>query len=164
MSIEIEEDIEETKIYLAAPIVNIPDEWKTRIEEVYRMLDCIFYDVYYPAKHGVPNAWGMSMEEWSKCIFALDVVAINNSDWVVVCDFGRENTAGTAWEAGYAFGVGKKILVIKMAEDGKNYSVMMNGGSSNSISYKEFINLKDKENVFKLFVERGRLQPKEVFN
>ena len=152
------------KIYLAAPIVGISDDWKNKIATVRQILKYTFKNVYDPSEHGVSNAWGMTMEEWSKCIFALDVVAIDNCDWVVVCDFGRDNTAGTAWEVGYAFGKEKKILIIKMADDSTNYSVMMNGCSSNSISFEKFINQKAFDDISNLFVERGRLQAEEVFN
>ena len=150
---------EKLKIYIAAPIVGIPDDWKDQISSV-----CFYCkyagEVYNPAEHGVPNAWGMTMEEWSKCIFALDVVAIDNCDWVVVCDFGR-STAGTAWEAGYAFGKGKKILIIQM-KPYVEYSVMMNGCSSNSTTYLDFcVNSKD---VSEFFVERGRLASEVTYN
>jgi len=132
------------KIYLAAPIVNISKDWKEKIANVKKaFVESVhnFY-VYDPVDHGVPNAWGMTMEEWSKCIFALDVVAIDDCDWVVVCDFGRQMTSGTSWEAGYAFGKGKKILIIRMnEEDATDYSVMMNGCSANAMSYSEFMKI-----------------------
>lgn len=71
---------------------------KIDINAIIALLKKHFGDdnVYNPAEHGVPNAWGMNMTEWSRCIFTLDVVAIDNADWIVVCDFGRSGTAGTA--------------------------------------------------------------------
>ena len=160
-------------VYLAAPIVNISEEQKEKIECVESYLnhmDCNGNrcNVYNPSKHSVPNAWGMNMDEWSKCIFALDVVAMDNADWIVVCDFGRQMTSGTAWEAGYVFGRGKKILVIRMNNDDDNkncsteYSVMMNGCSSNSIDYnyiKSIVYSCDQSYSFgDVFVERGRIK------
>ena len=151
-------------IYLAAPIVGITEEQKEKISNVISYLSK-YNDInlYNPSDHGVPNAWGMSMEEWSKCIFALDVVAIDGCDWVVVCDFGRHMTGGTSWEVGYAFGKGKKIFAVRMGDDdSSDYSVMMNGCYSNYVSYHDLITtnyyLED------LLVERGRLRQDITFN
>lgn len=141
-------------IYVAAPIVGIDKQAKMKITLVKQILEqkdkIVLYD---PSENGVPNAWGMSMEEWGRSIFTLDVKGIDQSDWIVVCDFGRSGTAGTAWECGYAFGQGKKVLVIQMSED-TDYSVMMRGCSSNYCTYDEFI---DKDDPLKFMVERGRI-------
>ena len=155
------------KVYLAAPIVGA-DEVVTfevgQVKGVFKFFENNNeMELYDPKEHGVPNAWGMSMSEWARCIFALDVVAIDNADWVVVCDYGRKGTAGTAWEAGYAFGKGKKVLIIEMADEDTDYSVMMRGCCANYISLNEFLNLSVKDTM-KLFVERGRLTQKETLN
>lgn len=153
--------MEKIKIYIAAPIVGIPQDWKEKINCVMdKLKEAAFLKIYNPAEHGVPNAWGMTMEEWSKCIFALDCVAIDDCDWVVVCDFGREMTAGTAWEAGYAFGKDKKIFIIRMAENEDNYSVMLNGCSANAINYMDFISARINEEFMDFFTERGKLKEK----
>lgn len=170
-------DLNNLKLYIAAPIVNISDSWKAKINCVINCFKDVGISVYNPAEHGVPNAWGMTMTEWSKCIFALDIVAIDNCDWVVVCDFGRDGTAGTAFEAGYAFGKNKKVLLIYMNDDKTNYSVMMNGCCSNSTSYDDLLSQycdacayddinkeKTKKFMDSLFIERGRLQQDIVFN
>lgn len=155
------------KVYFAAPIVGVTDKAKEEINEIRRTFEILAEDgklsFYDPKAHGVPNAWGMSISEWARCIFALDVVAIDNSDWVVVCDYGRKGTAGTAWECGYAFGRGKKVLIIEMEEEETDYSVMMRGCCANYISKKDFFDT--GYNYFmNLFVERGRLEQKEVLN
>lgn len=154
-------------IYLAAPIVGLSDETILEIEKIkqkFRVLNgrCLI-GYYDPKEHQVPNAWGMSMSEWARCIFALDVVAIDNADWVVVCDYGRKGTAGTAWEAGYAFGKDKKILIIEMSETDTDYSVMMRGCCSNYCTKEEFIGAPIDE-ISKFFVERGRLKQEKEFN
>lgn len=153
------------KIYIAAPIVGVEESWKKQIDTVKnRLYKSELFDIYDPTKHGVPNAWGMNMEEWSHCIFTMDVVAIDNCDWVVVCDFGRENTSGTSWEAGYAFGKNKKILTIRMYDSEVHYSVMMNGCCSNYINYSSLLLIESDELLLKLFTERGRNQPDTVFD
>lgn len=157
-------------VYIAAPIVGLQPEIEQEINEIKHTFSEMdkygkisFYD---PKEHGVPNAWGMSMNEWARCIFTLDVVAINNADWVVVCDYGRKGTAGTAWEAGYAFGRGKKVVIIEMTETDADYSVMMRGCCSNYITKKDFRFLSTSyDNLINtLFVERGCLMQKETLN
>jgi len=157
-------------VYIAAPIVGLQPEMEKEINEIKHTFSEMdkygkisFYD---PKEHGVPNAWGMSMDEWARCIFALDVVAIDNADWVVVCDYGRNGTAGTAWEAGYAFGKGKKVVIIEMAPVDTDYSVMMRGCCSNYIDKKSFNFLSTSYDnlIKKLFIERGRLAQGGILN
>lgn len=150
------------KAYLAAPIVGISEDIRQKIIAVKTTLRMAGIDLYVPSEHGVPNAWGMSLEEWARSIFSLDVVAIENSDWIVVCDFGRSTTAGTAWECGYAFAKGKKILIIEMDEN-SDYSVMMRGSSSNYCEYEEFIST-HFDQIPGFFIERGRQSTGNVLN
>ena len=155
------------KVYLAAPVVGVSDDVIIELEKIKHVLRTLDkrgkIELYDPKKHGVPNAWGMSMSEWARCIFTLDVVAIDNADWIVVCDYGRKGTAGTAWEAGYAFGKGKKVLIIEMAKTDTDYSVMMRGCSSNYITKERFISV-TIDKAMEFFVERGRQLQKEILN
>lgn len=157
-----------TKIYLAAPIVGISASQKQELDQIKHTLDkistCLDIEIYDPSKHGVPNAWGISMQEWCRCIFALDVTAIDRSDWIVVCDYGRKGTAGTAWECGYAFGKGKKVLIIQMADEKIDYSVMMRGCSANYCTFEEFCTADSDTFKNQLLIERGRLPQKEILN
>lgn len=41
--------------------------------------------------------------------------------------WGKENNAGSAWEVGYAFGTGKKVIVVGLTDEIE--SVMMLHGS-----------------------------------
>lgn len=139
-------------VYIAAPIVGISEDVKERIGQVIERIEYAFpgTDIYVPSKHGVPNAWGMSIDEWARCIFTMDLIAIDNSEWIVVCDYGRGGTAGTGWECGYAFAKGKKILVIHMKND-TDYSVMMQGCSSNHCTFNDFVyGLTDPREYFTL--------------
>ena len=157
--------IDPIKVYIAAPIVGVSDEMTEEINQVKDILQKqVDLEIYDPKQHGVPNAWGLSMGEWARCIFALDVVAIDNSDWVVVCDYGRKGTAGTAWEAGYAFGKGKKVLIIEMAPEKSDYSVMIRGCSSNYVTKEYLFTMNKEELIDRLFVERGRMLQKEILN
>lgn len=71
--------------------------------------------IYCPWKLHIPHAWDMTCQEWGRSVFAIDVNELNNADFVIALNYGREYmTAGTAWEIGYAFAQNKKILVVDM--------------------------------------------------
>ena len=98
----------------------------------------------------------MTMQEWGHCVFTVDVMELDRADWVIVCDFGRHNTAGTSWECGYAFGKGKKILIVQMP-DVKEQSLMVKCCAANSITYDELMVYKTEENIEPIFIEQGRV-------
>lgn len=151
------------KVYLAAPIIGITEEMKNQILAVKNKLTEVGFEVYDPRENGAANSWGCSLDEWCRVIFELDVAAINRSDWIVVLDYGRYASAGTAWECGYAFGKSKDVLVIEMYEENE-YSVMIRGCSSNYCKLNDFMN-EDIPDI--LFVERGRMntdENKKIFN
>ena len=101
------------------------------------------------------------MEMWGQCVFTMDVIAIDDCDWVVLCNFGREGaTAGTAWECGYAFAKQKKILVVNMPGSEKS-SLMITGCAANKIELADFLNADNFDNIF---VERGKLAATQVLN
>ena len=115
------------KIYLASP-------WFNNKERVmYRgILDKMRkegHEVYAPIEHEIPNAWEASNAEWGRAVFNADVEAIRNCDEVWVLNFGMYSDSGTAWECGFAYGIGKPVrqLVYGMGED-KTYSLMMING------------------------------------
>ena len=87
------------------------------------------HEVYAPIEHEVPNAWEISNTEWGRAVFNADVEAIRNCDEVWVLSFGMYSDSGTAWECGFAYGIGKTVrqLVYGMGED-KTYSLMMING------------------------------------
>ena len=145
-------------VYLAAPIVGVDEDIKSEKQYIKDVLEACKLTVYDPSApgNGTPNSWGMSMDEWARSIFSLDVRALDRCDWVVCLDYGRNCTAGTAWEVGYAFGIGKKILIIEMDND-QHYSVMMRGCSANYCKLKDFVNTPTSEVTNKWFVERGRV-------
>ena len=50
-------------------------------------------------------------------VFESDINAINDADVLVLLSYGRKQTAGSAWEAGYAFATGKKVIVVEMNDE-----------------------------------------------
>ena len=156
------------KIYLAAPIVGIPEKVSEKINNVKAILNELEVTwevmVHDPSKQKVPNSRWMSIQEWARCIFTLDVLAINSCDWTVVCDFGRDGTAWTARECGYAFAKNKNVLIIHMYDNEQDYSVMMRGCSANYCKYTDFISTPAKEVIKKFFIQRWKLQNEDNLN
>lgn len=52
---------------------------------------------------------------------------MNRSDCIVVLSYGRESTAGANWECGYAYGIGKKVIVVEIIPN-KIMSLMVSNG------------------------------------
>lgn len=151
------------KYYLAAPVVT-DGQTKLKIDHVYEAL-CEAMgkeNIYRPGLHKVPNAWGITMDTWGQCVFTMDVVAIDQAEWIVLCNFGRNGlTTGTAWECGYAFAKEKRILVIDMPGVTES-SLMVTGCASNRVDYLSFIS--KTFSVKDAFVERGRLPASQTLN
>ena len=74
----------------------------------------MLYGSVCPVEHSIPNAWDYPNDEWGLMVFESDINAINDADVLVLLSYGRKQTAGSAWEAGYAFAMGKKVIVVEM--------------------------------------------------
>lgn len=126
------------KIYIAG---SVAPEFRTSVNELTNRLRENGYDVYAPLEHTVENAWDWPNDEWGLQIFRMDVEAINHCDIMVVLSWGRRmTTAGTSWEQGYAYGIGKKILFVEMNNEEQSL-MCANGryatvkGIDNAVSY-----------------------------
>lgn len=102
------------KIYLAASLSNDKREDLWKAVEILRKSD---HDVYVPLEHTIPNAWDYPNDEWGLMVFTEDIAAIQDSDTVVLLSYGRLSTAGANWEAGFAYGIGKKVIVVEMTSE-----------------------------------------------
>lgn len=100
------------KIYLASPFET--EKEKEGMEKAKEILRGKGLEVYVPQEHKIPNAWDYPNTEWGLMVFAEDIAAIEAADIVVVLSRGRRATAGTSFEAGFAFGIGKKVVVVEM--------------------------------------------------
>lgn len=127
------------KAYIAAPVVGVSADQKAQIIEVMReALRRFADDVYLPWELKIPNAWNMPLEQWARCVFTQDVLQLDECDWVVVCDYGRRSSSGTAWEAGYAFAKGKSVIVVTMPGV-QEVSLMVYNGCTCAVPYEKFI-------------------------
>ena len=102
------------KIYLASPLSL---EKRLDMYEAIEILREKNHDVYAPVEHKIDNAWDYPNPEWGLMVFENDIEAIKESDVVVMLSYGRMSTAGANWEAGYAFGIGKTIILVEMTNE-----------------------------------------------
>ena len=114
-------------IYIAAAF-NGKDEEDTNnkrknCEAVYNLLSNMTCfspaaNIYAPWKLHLPNAWDYPNDEWGLMVFAADIAALESADIVISLNYGRlDPTAGTAWECGYAFAKGKKVIMVEMTDE-----------------------------------------------
>ena len=104
------------KFYLAAPFGEKGSERRANAEKAAAILTQVG-DVYCPWYYQIPNAWDYPNDEWGLMVFMNDIYAMDHADIVVVLSYGRESTAGTNWEAGYAFGKGKIVIIVEMTDN-----------------------------------------------
>lgn len=102
------------RIYLATPFLQ---EHRGDMHNAKSILRNAGHEVYVPVENFIPNAWDYPNTEWGLMVFNSDVQAINKCDVLVLLSYGRMGTAGCNWEAGYAFGIGKKIIVVEMTDE-----------------------------------------------
>lgn len=103
------------KIYVAA---SLSEDKRPIMYKAVKVLRERGYDVYAPIEHVIENAWDWPNSEWGLQVFRNDVNAIQSADFVVVLSWGRLDTsAGTTWEQGYAYGIGKKVILVEMNND-----------------------------------------------
>jgi nucleoside 2-deoxyribosyltransferase len=117
-------------VYIAASFA-YEDKAKTSqrkdlIEKTVKKIKRHLKDNYYlPHQLKIPNAWDISLEEWSKAVYDHDIEALENADIVIFLSFGKENNAGSAWELGYVHGFNmheqvhfpKTVIVVKMTDE-----------------------------------------------
>ena len=135
------------KIYLASPWFK--DNERVMYSQILNKMREQGHEVYAPIEHEIPNAWDLSNAEWGKQVFFADIQAIQECDEVWVLNFGMYSDSGTAWECGYAYGIGKTVrqLVYGFGED-KTYSLMMiNGCEEYDLMGNYLFNRDDEINI-----------------
>ena len=135
------------KIYLASPWFK--NNERVMYSQILNKMREQGHEVYAPIEHEIPNAWDLSNAEWGRQVFFADIQAIQKCDEVWVLNFGMYSDSGTAWECGYAYGIGKTVrqLVYGFGED-KTYSLMMiNGCEEYDLMGNYLFNRDDEINI-----------------
>lgn len=119
-------------IYLASPFFSLPE-----IAVYDKIIDYLRqkcgYEVYVPREHEALDAWGMDNKTWGKVVFTEDMEAIKNCDGMLVLNWGMYSDSGTAWEQGFAYGIGKPVVSVRVNIEETDYSLMMENGCRYSI-------------------------------
>ncbi len=112
------------KAYLAAPFFSHNERHiYARVIDYLRNAEHL--DLYVPMEHTVEDAWNLSNSAWGWEVFKEDVRALDEAKVVYVLNFGMYSDSGTAWEAGYAYAKGKRIVNILVNQKDNVYSLMM---------------------------------------
>ena len=114
---DFEKIFNKINIYLAAPFGDPDSLRRKNAESAASFLRSKGFNVYTPWDYKIPHAWDYPNTEWGLMVFMNDIHAIDEADFMVMLSYGRESTAGTNWEAGYAFGIKKKIIVVEMTDN-----------------------------------------------
>lgn len=99
------------KVYLCGPC---DTEHRTTMMEVANTLRKNDFTVYCPWELKIKNAWDMPQEEWATIVFNNDITAIDNCDVFLMISYGRISSAGSNFELGYAYAIGKLTCVIQI--------------------------------------------------
>jgi nucleoside 2-deoxyribosyltransferase len=120
------------KVYLASPFFNEEENnVYHNVIDILRGQENI--DLFVPKEHTIPNAWDLCNRVWAENVFAVDLLALQKADVVVVLNFGMYSDSGTAWECGYAYALGKKVVNVCVGYD-KAFSLMMLNGTNCVVS------------------------------
>lgn len=123
------------KIYLASPFFSKEElvVYKEVIDILRKLKDV---EVFVPMEHEIKNGMEMENKVWANKVFETDRRALYESDYVFVLNFGMYSDSGTAWEAGYAFALGKKVFQVCCGEN-SDYSLMMINGCTHVITLED---------------------------
>ena len=116
-----------TKIYLACPMKPFYRESEKRIVNILRYRG---FNVYFPAEYKVLDAWDLPNHMWGQAVFEHDIEELDAADIVIVLYYGQETATGSIWEAGYACGKGKKVILVEMIGGIKDSLMIFNGAYS----------------------------------
>lgn len=119
------------KIYLASPLFT--EFEKTMARTSAKFLREKGNEVYAPMEHQVEDAWTLPNHIWAREVFNKDIEAIQECDVVVCLYYGLYSDSGTAWECGYAYGIGKPVDLVNLA--GQELSLMVVNGAINSLDF-----------------------------
>lgn len=144
------------KIYLAGPCDTENRTTMVQTAKIFREYGG--YEVYCPWELKIENAWDMPQEEWARKVFEADIKAIQECDIFVMITTGRESTAGTNWENGYAYALNKHIVAIQITN--KPTSLMTYASAS------EFFNSSSEEyfNTIKHIIDCWERWGSEIFS
>lgn len=112
-----------SKIYLAGPFFN--DSQRKEVERIAKMLREDGHWVYVPMEHKIKDGESLPNKIWARKVFTDDCNAIREADKVIAIIYGMDDDAGTSWEIGYSYGIGKIVEVVLANGALNTYSLMV---------------------------------------
>lgn len=98
---------------------------KRMIEYAASILRSRGFHVFVPHETQIPNAWGMTNNEWGHAVFGLDMGGLESADAVVVLSWGKQFTnGGCFWECGYAAAKGLPIIMVSVNKEVESLMVV----------------------------------------
>ena len=113
------------RLYFAGPLFTTPERsWNAEVTAALRAAD---HEVFLPQEQE-PGKDGAG-------IFATDVGGIDWADALVAIMDGPDPDSGTCWEVGYAYGLKKRIVLVRtdmrtLAGPAGNYNPMLAGAAT----------------------------------
>ena len=101
------------------------------------------HKVYVPQEHTIENAWDLSNKDWAEQVYLNNIEAIRECEMVMILNFGMYSDSGTAWEAGYAYAMGKKTVQVLCGGNNATYSLMMMNGCDKVISLRDVVHFEE---------------------
>ena len=129
------------KIYLASPFFN--DRETGCLERAEQILRKRGYEVFSPREHNLPDEIA-GTASWSRRTFQVDREGIEGADCIVLLYWGNYSDSGTAWECGYAYAIGKPVLVVQL---GESSNLMVHEGSHTNLNGVEELEAYDFETM-----------------
>ena len=129
------------KIYLASSFFSTEEVVIYR--NVINDLRNAGHKVYVPQEHTIENAWDLSNKDWAEQVYLNDIEAIRECEMVMILNFGMYSDSGTAWEAGYAYAMGKKTIQVLCGGNNATYSLMMMNGCDKVISLRDVVHFEE---------------------
>ena len=123
-------------IYLASPFFN---EFELEcVKRAEKILTDRGFELFSPRLHEVRENKDKNLSLWAQKTFETDRDNIDKADLVVMLYHGGYSDSGTAWEAGYAYGTHKPVVVVHVGKDPENGSnLMVHEGSHTNITLDE---------------------------
>ena len=116
------------RIYLAGPFFN---ETEIRnIEYAEKILEQKGIPYFSPMRHE-ERTEEPGTPAWARKLFEMDRDEIQKADAVLAIYYGNNSDTGTAWECGYAAGIGKPVLLVHVQRDGDSNLMMHCGCQTN---------------------------------
>lgn len=114
---------EKLNVYIAGPFFNDIERKRMQRLKDYLTKFTEEYNFFFPIDLIIPDADKLPNSIWAKTIFESDKKEIDKAHLMIAIYDKQYSDSGTAWELGYAHGVG--LPVILLCTDLNNYNSIM---------------------------------------